>query len=97
PRPPPLPYTTLFRSKLRAEPDALPELQAQLRDQLDALDQASDTEALARRADEAHSAYNALAKQLTQARKATAKRLAKQVTDAMQDRKSTRLNSSHVK
>src|SRR5690606_40774418 len=54
--------------KLRAEPDALPELQAQLRDQLDALDQASDTEALARRADEAHSAYNALAKQLTQAR-----------------------------
>lgn len=70
--------------KLRAEPDALPELQAQLRDQLDALDQASDTEALARGADEAHSAYNALAKQLTQARKATAKRLAKQVTDAMQ-------------
>ena len=46
-------------------------LQAQLRDQLDALDQASDTEALARQTDEA-SANNALAKQLTQARKATA-------------------------
>lgn len=70
--------------KLRVEPDELPALQERLSEQLEAHQQAADTDKLARRVDEAKAHYDALAQQLSQARQKTGRRLAKQVTEAMQ-------------
>lgn len=70
--------------KLRVEPDDLPALESGLREQLDANQQAADTNKLERMVDDAKNQYAGYARQLTHARQKTAKRLAKQVSDAMQ-------------
>lgn len=70
--------------KLRVEPGELPALETRLREQLDAHQQAADIEELTQQADDAKRNYDNAAKQLTQARQKTSKRLAKQVSSAMQ-------------
>ncbi len=70
--------------KLRVEPDELPALEASLRAQLDANQQATDTKKLVQQVDDAKVRYDTVATQLSQARQKTSKRLAKQVSDAMQ-------------
>jgi DNA repair protein RecN (Recombination protein N) len=70
--------------KLRVTPEELAPLWEQIAMRLKSLDQASDVDALAQRVHEARAAYDAAATQLTKARKATAKKLTKSVTDAMQ-------------
>jgi DNA repair protein RecN (Recombination protein N) len=70
--------------KLRMAPEALPQLWEETSTRLKSLDQASDVEALAQRVQAAQADYDAAAAQLTKARKATAKKLTKLVTDAMQ-------------
>jgi DNA repair protein RecN (Recombination protein N) len=70
--------------KLRVAPEELARLWEETAARLKSLDQASDVDALAQRVQEAQAAYDAAAAQLTKARKATAKKLTKSVTQAMQ-------------
>jgi DNA repair protein RecN (Recombination protein N) len=70
--------------KLRVAPDELAPLWEQTAARLKSLDHASDVDALAKRVQEAQASYDAAAAQLTKARKATAKKLSKSVTEAMQ-------------
>jgi DNA repair protein RecN (Recombination protein N) len=70
--------------KLRMPPEELPQLWEQTSTRLKSLDAASDVDALAKRVQEAQAVYEAAAAQLTKARKATAKKLTKSVTEAMQ-------------
>lgn len=70
--------------KLRVEPDDLPALETDLREQFAVNQQAGDTKELARKVDDAKNHYDDYARQLTGARRKTGKRLATQVTDAMQ-------------
>lgn len=70
--------------KLRVEPGELTALESGLREQLEANQQATDVEKLAHQVTEAQERYDHLAVQLSGARKATCKRLAGQVTKAMQ-------------
>lgn len=70
--------------KLRVEPAELSALEGSLRAQLDANQQATDTKKLVQQVDDAKARYDAVAHQLSQARQKTSKRLAKQVSDAMQ-------------
>ncbi|MDS1140804.1 DNA repair protein RecN [Pusillimonas sp. SM2304] len=70
--------------KFKTEPEALPALQESLHEQLNASQAAADTEALAKRVDEAAAQYQDLAGQLSKARRKTSKKLSEQVTGAMQ-------------
>jgi DNA repair protein RecN (Recombination protein N) len=70
--------------RYRRTPGELPALLAQWRDELKALDAASDLEGLQRGADAAKSAYDKEAAAVSRQRKAAAPRLAASVTQAMQ-------------
>ena len=76
-------WLTLARRYRRA-PDELPALRAQWRDELKALDAATDLAALEQALTEASTVYTAEAKQVTQARRRAAPRLSAAVTQAMQ-------------
>ena len=76
-------WLTLARRYRRA-PNELPALRAQWRDELKALDAATDLAALERALAEASTAYVAEAKKVTQARRRAAPRLSAAVTQAMQ-------------
>jgi DNA repair protein RecN (Recombination protein N) len=71
--------------KFKCAPGALPALLKTSRERLAALSAASDLDALRRRESETLAAYMAVAKKLSQARKAAARRMGAEVTRAMQD------------
>ena len=71
--------------KYRAQPEALPEKLEASRARLNELGEGADAEALRRLEDEAHAACLAEAAKLSAARKKAAKKLAEQVTAAMQE------------
>src|SRR5690606_40494048 len=95
--------------KLRSSPEALLDYRDALQSQLDTLKEAQDLAALQRAVEQAEASYQHAAQALRKRRQQAARSLSKQVTTAMQtlampggkfevrDRKSTRLNSSHVK
>ncbi len=70
--------------KHRVRPEALPELLAQTEAQLSALAQASDSEALAKRAAATESSWRRLANELTKKRRFAAHELESRVANAMQ-------------
>jgi len=70
--------------KYRVRPEALPDLLAQTQAQLSALTEASDGEALAKRAAAAESSWRRLANELTKKRRFAAHELESRVTSAMQ-------------
>lgn len=70
--------------KLRTEPEALPALRTDLRQRLDALDEAGDLAALTERVNQAKQHYQETAQALSAARRQTGQRLARQVSEAMQ-------------
>ena len=71
--------------KVRVQPEALPEKLEAARARLHELGEGADAEALRRLEDEAHAACVAEAAKLSAARKKAAKKLAEQVTAAMQE------------
>lgn len=71
--------------KFHVEPEALPHLQEDLQAELAATEAAIDLDALQSRVSAAEQAYHAAADRLSKARAQTAKRLAQEVTDAMQE------------
>ena len=71
--------------KFKCAPGDLPALLGASRDKLAALSAAADLDALRRREAETLAAYMAVAKKLSQSRKAAAKRMGAEVTRAMQD------------
>ncbi len=71
--------------KFHVEPEALPQLQESLNAELAATEAAIDLDALQARVAAAEQAYHVAADRLSKARAETAKRLAKEVTDAMQE------------
>lgn len=75
--------TTMAR-KHRVTPEELPELQARMTARLEDLRLTADPAALAAKEAEAHKAYSAKAKKLSDGRAKAAAKLSKQVTDAMQ-------------
>ncbi|MFM2398498.1 MAG: hypothetical protein RL341_655 [Pseudomonadota bacterium] len=70
--------------KLRVPPENLATIWHDTAQQLKSLDQASDVDALEKRVEQARHAYDAAAATLTKARKDSAKKLAKAVTQGMQ-------------
>ncbi|MGL4574281.1 MAG: DNA repair protein RecN [Burkholderiaceae bacterium] len=70
--------------KLRVPPENLAIIWHDTAQQLKSLDQASDVDALEKRVEQARQAYDAAAAALTKARKDSAKKLGKAVTQAMQ-------------
>jgi len=70
--------------KYRVRPEALPELLAQTEAELSALAQASDSEALAKRAATAESSWRRLVNELTKKRRFAAHELESRVANAMQ-------------
>src|SRR5690606_30150813 len=70
--------------QFKVEPEALPLVLDDLNAQLAQLDSAGDLAAMALQVDKAKDQYHQLAGQLSAARKKAAKKLAKQVTEAMQ-------------
>lgn len=70
--------------KFRTTPEALPDLLEQARERLSELDAARDPAVLARREQEARSAYEAAAASLSATRKKAAKSLSRKVSEAMQ-------------
>lgn len=78
--------STIFETarKFKVEPDALAPLSQSLHDQLNASEAAADTDALAKQVEAALAHYQDLAGQLSKARRKTSKKLAQQVTVAMQ-------------
>lgn len=70
--------------QFKVEPEALPLVLDDLNAQLAQLDSAGDLAAMAQQVDKAKDQYHQLAGQLSAARKKAAKKLAKQVTEAMQ-------------
>lgn len=70
--------------KFKVEPAELTSLQQSLQEQLDASQAAANMEELARQSQAAAAHYDKLAVQLSKARTATCKQLAKRVTEAMQ-------------
>jgi len=70
--------------KFRAKPEELAEKLAATQARLDALGKGASAEALLKAEEEAHAACMAEAKKLSAARRKAAKKLAEQVTDAMQ-------------
>ncbi|MCX8115373.1 MAG: DNA repair protein RecN [Burkholderiaceae bacterium] len=71
--------------KFKCAPGELPALLGASRDKLAALSAAADLDGLRRREAETLAAYMAVAKKLSQSRKAAAKRMGAEVTRAMQD------------
>ena len=71
--------------KFHVEPEALPQLQESLSAELAATEASVDLEALTAKVATAEEAYHAVADRLSQARSKTAKRLAEEVTHAMQE------------
>jgi len=70
--------------QFKVEPEALPQVLEDLNAQLAQTDSAGDLEAMALQVQKAQEHYHLLAGQLSVARKKAAKKLAKQVTEAMQ-------------
>lgn len=70
--------------RLKVDPPELPALQESLRSQRDANQAAGDIDALTAHTQQAQASYQNLATKLTKARQKTSKRLAQQVTEAMQ-------------
>ncbi|ALM84463.1 DNA repair protein RecN [Bordetella sp. N] len=70
--------------KFKVEPEDLPRLREDLRQQLDALQAAGDVDALRKQTETAQADYAKTATKLTTARRKTAKDLGKLVTEAMQ-------------
>lgn len=71
--------------KFHIEPEALPDFQQQLADELAATEAAIDLDALQERVKAAEAAYHAIADRLSKARHKAAQRLGREVTAAMQE------------